>query len=52
MVPSFLTGFENDEPRTERALTTVIATCYLKGVSTRRMNDLVATLGIANLSKS
>ena len=38
--------------RTERALTTVIATCYLKGVSTRRMNDLVATLGISNLSKS
>ena len=38
--------------RTERALTTVIANCYLKGVSTRRMNDLVATLGINNLSKS
>ncbi|MFR9858201.1 transposase, partial [Corynebacterium striatum] len=38
--------------RTERALTTVIARCYLKGVSTRRMNDLVATLGITNLSKS
>lgn len=38
--------------RTERALTTVIATCYLKGVSTRRMNDLVTTLGINNLSKS
>ena len=38
--------------RTERALTTVIATCDLKGVSTRRMNDLVATLGINNLSKS
>ena len=38
--------------RTERALSTVIATCYLKGVSTRRMNDLVATLGINNLSKS
>lgn len=38
--------------RAERALTTVIATCYLKGVSTRRMNDLVATLGITNLSKS
>lgn len=38
--------------RTERALTTVIAICYLKGVSTRRMNDLVATLGINNLSKS
>ncbi|WP_141329785.1 IS256 family transposase, partial [Corynebacterium variabile] len=27
-------------------------TCYLKGVSTRRMNDLVASLGITNLSKS
>lgn len=38
--------------RTERALTTVIATCYLEGVSTRRMNDLVATLRINNLSKS
>lgn len=38
--------------RTERALTTVIATCYLKGVSGRRMNNLVATLGITNLSKS
>jgi transposase-like protein len=37
--------------RAERALTTVIATCYLKGVSTRRMNDLVASLGINNLSK-
>ena len=30
----------------------MIATCYLKGVSTRRMNDLVASLGINNLSKS
>lgn len=38
--------------RAERALTTVIVTCYLKGVSTRKMNDLVATLGISNLSKS
>lgn len=38
--------------RVERALTTVIATCYLTGVSTRRMNDLVATLNITNLSKS
>lgn len=38
--------------RAERALTTVIATCYLKGVSTRRMDDLVARLGITNLSRS
>ena len=41
-----------EQSRTERALTTVIATCYLKGVSTRRMNDLIAILGITNLSKS
>ena len=38
--------------RAERALSTVIATFYLKVVSTRGMNDLVATLGIANMSKS
>ncbi len=36
--------------RTERALTTVIATCYLKGVSTRRMNDLVGDLAVDNLA--
>ena len=38
--------------RAERALTTVVATCYLLGVSTRRMDRLVETLGIAGLSKS
>ena len=37
--------------RAERALTTVVATCYLLGVSTRRMDKLVGTLGIAELSK-
>jgi len=38
--------------RAERALTTVVATCYLLGVSTRRMYKLVETLGITSLSKS
>lgn len=38
--------------RAERALTSVVATCYLLGVSTRRMDKLVATLGITSLSKS
>ncbi|MCH8627369.1 IS256 family transposase [Arsenicicoccus piscis] len=38
--------------RAERALTSVVATCYLLGVSTRRMDKLVATLGITGLSKS
>ena len=38
--------------RAERALTTVVATCYLLGVSTRRMEKLVQTFGITSLSKS
>ena len=38
--------------RAERALTTVVATCYLLGVSTRRMDKLVDSLGITSLSKS
>ena len=37
--------------RAERALTSV-ATCYLLGVSTRRMDKLVQSLGITTLSKS
>ncbi|EUA16057.1 transposase, Mutator family protein [Mycobacterium xenopi 4042] len=38
--------------RAERALTSVVATCYLLGVSTRRMERLVETLGVTRLSKS
>src|SRR5438309_1676399 len=38
--------------RAERALTTVVATCYLLGVSARRMERLVESLGITRLSKS
>ena len=38
--------------RAERALTSVVATCYLLGVSTRRMDRLVQSLGITTLSKS
>jgi putative transposase len=38
--------------RAERALSTVVATCYLLGVSTRRMDRLVDSLGITSLSKS
>lgn len=37
--------------RAEAALTTVVATCCLLGVSTRRMEKLVETLGITRLSK-
>lgn len=38
--------------RAEAALVTVVATAYLKGVSTRRLDKLVRTLGITGLSKS
>ena len=38
--------------RSEQALVTAVATSYLLGVSTRRMERLVATLGITGLSKS
>jgi len=38
--------------RCETALITVVADCYLAGVSTRRMDKLVKTLGITGLSKS
>src|SRR3954469_11126254 len=38
--------------RAERALTSVVATCYLLGVSTRRMDKLVQALGITGMSKS
>ncbi|MEU4770015.1 IS256 family transposase [Actinosynnema sp. NPDC023794] len=38
--------------RAERALTSVVATCYLLGVSTRRMEKPVESPGITSLSKS
>ncbi|MGP5036833.1 IS256 family transposase, partial [Brachybacterium alimentarium] len=38
--------------RAESAMVTVVADCYLAGVSTRRMDKLVKTLGIHSLSKS
>jgi len=38
--------------RAERALVAVVAESYVLGVSTRKVEDLVQTLGIARLSKS
>jgi putative transposase len=38
--------------RAESALISVVATCYLLGVSTRRMDKLAQSLGITSLSKS
>ena len=38
--------------RAEQALVSVVADCYLAGVSTRRVEKLVQTLGIERISKS
>jgi transposase-like protein len=38
--------------RAERALVAVVAECYVRGVSTRRVEGLVQALGIESLSKS
>ncbi|MET4097719.1 transposase, partial [Arthrobacter sp. UYCu712] len=48
----FPDGLLERRRRAEAALTTVVATCYLLGVSTRRMEKLVESLGITRLSKS
>ena len=42
------------EPRCrgEKALVAVVAECYLRGVSTRRVDKLVQTMGIEGISKS
>lgn len=38
--------------RAEQALVSVVADCYLRGVSTRRVDALVKTMGIEGISKS
>ncbi len=38
--------------RAERALVAVVAESYVKGISTRKVDDLVQTLGIEGISKS
>lgn len=38
--------------RAERALVSVVAQCYVEGVSTRRVDDIVRSMGIDGISKS
>ena len=38
--------------RAERALVAVVAQCYVEGVSTRRVDDVVKAMGIEGISKS
>ncbi len=38
--------------RAERALTQVVCQCYIEGVSTRRVDDIVKAMGIEGISRS
>src|ERR1700745_3962053 len=49
---SYFPGFLEHRRRAERALASVVATSYLLGVSTRRVEKLAASLGGTGLSKS
>jgi hypothetical protein len=49
---SYFPSFLEHRRRAERALASVVATSYLLGVSTRRVEKLAASLGVAGLSKS
>jgi putative transposase len=49
---SYFPGFLEHRRRAGRALVTVVATSYLLGVSTRRVEKLAESLGVTKLSKS
>jgi len=49
---SYFPDFLIRRRRAERALASVVATSYLLGVSTRRVEKLAAALGVTSLSKS
>ena len=57
-VPKLRSGTYNPDwlydtrKRSEQALRCVIAECYVNGVSTRRVDDIVKALGISGISKS
>src|SRR6266568_3369786 len=49
---TYYPGFPGHRRRAGRALASVVATSYLLGVSTRRVEKLAAALGVTSLSKS
>ena len=49
---TYFPGFLEHRRRAERALASVVATSYLLGVSTRRVEKLAESLGVTKLSKS
>ena len=49
---SYLPGFLEPRRMAEKALTAVIQKAYIKGVSTRSVDDLVQAMGMSGISKS
>jgi putative transposase len=49
---SYLPSMLEPRRRAERALTAVVAQCYVEGVSTRRVDDVARAMGIDGISKS
>ena len=49
---SYFPSLLDPRRRAERALLAVVCEAYVAGVSTRRVDDLVRSLGIAGISKS
>jgi putative transposase len=49
---SYLPSMLEPRRRAEKALTAVIARCYVEGVSTRRVDDVARAMGLDGISKS
>jgi len=49
---SYFPGLLEPRRRAERALAAVVMQAYVEGVSTRRVDDLVGSMGVAGISKS
>ncbi|HJL62515.1 MAG TPA: transposase, partial [Pseudomonadales bacterium] len=49
---SYMPSFLNPRKSSERALVAVVQEAYIKGVSTRKVDDLVQAMGMTGISKS
>ena len=49
---SYLPSMLEPRRRAEKALTAVVAQCYVEGVSTRRVDDVARAMGLDGISKS
>lgn len=49
---SYYPGLLQARTRAERALCSVVAQCYVEGVSTRKVEDIAAQMGVEAISKS